>query len=88
MGSHSRCLEYSIGPNQTWYRHTELPFRTACLAVRIYLLPLLTATKPMAGAHEAGCFDGLLFMVRLGRHARCHLVLDTRDWRIFLLADQ
>ena len=74
MEAHS--LEYSIGPNQTWYHHTEFPFRTACLAVRVFLLPLLAATKPMAGADEVGCLDGGVLVVRLGRNPRCQLVLD------------
>jgi hypothetical protein len=74
MGSYS--LGHSIGPNQIWYHHTELPFRIACLALRVFLLPLLAATKPMAGAHQAACLDGRMFVVRLGRYPRCYLVLD------------
>ena len=74
MGSDS--LGDSIGPNQTWYRHTELPFRIACLAVRVFLLPLLAATKPMAGAYQAARLDGRVLMVRLGHYPSCHLVLD------------
>ena len=74
MAFHS--LGYSIGPNQTWYHHTELPYRIGCLAVRVFLLPLLAATKPMVGADQAARLDGRLFVVRLGHYSRCHLVLD------------
>ena len=32
----------------------------------------------MAGAYQAACLDGRMFVVRLGCYARCHLVLDIR----------
>ena len=72
----SDSLGHSIGPNQTWYHPTELPFRIGCLAVRVFLLPLLAATKPMAGAYPAARLDGRVLMVRLGHYPSCHLVLD------------
>ena len=72
----SRSLEYSIGRHPTWYRDTELPFRTDCLAVRVFLLPLLAAANPMAGADEVGCVAGGVLVVRLERNSRGYLVLD------------
>ena len=72
----SCSLGHSFGPIQTRYRHFQLPFRIGCLAVRVFLLPLLAATKSMARADEVGCLDGGVLVVRLGRNPGCHLVLD------------
>jgi hypothetical protein len=69
-------LGHSIGPNQSGHHHFQLSFRIGCLAVRVFLPPLFAATKPMAGALAVACLDGLLFVVRLGRDSRGHLVLD------------
>lgn len=69
-------LDESIGRHQAWCGYIELPYRTGYLAVRVFLLPLFAAKKPMAGTDQAACLDGCVLMVRLGRHARRPLVLD------------
>src|SRR5437867_13177434 len=59
---------------------SPLPARSGeriIVAVRVFSLPLLAATKAMAGADQAGYLDGRVFVVSLGRYARCHLVLDS-----------
>ena len=68
----SDSLGHSIGPNQTWYHHAELPYRIGCLAVHVFLLPLLAATKPMAGAYQAARLDGRVLTIALRPHIKAN----------------
>src|SRR5262245_31008973 len=65
-----------VGTDQVRLCHFQLPHCLGRLAVRLFSVPLPVSTNAMDRAREAGRPAGPLLVVRLGRNAGCHLVLD------------
>ena len=65
-----------VGTDQVGLCHFQFPHCIGRLAVRLFSVPLPISTNAMDRAREAGRPAGPLLVVRLGRNAGCHLVLD------------
>ena len=65
-----------VGTDQVGFCHFQLPHCLGRLAVRLVSVPLPVSTNAMDRAREAGRLACPLLVVRLGRNAGCHLVLD------------
>ena len=65
-----------VGTDQVGLCHFQLPHCIGRLAVRLFSVPLPVSTNAMDRAREAGRPACPLLVVRLGRNAGCHLVLD------------
>ena len=67
----------TVGTDQVGLCHFQLPHCIGRLAVRLFSVPLPVSTNAMDRAREAGLPACPLLVVRLGRNAGCHLVLDV-----------
>jgi hypothetical protein len=79
MGVHSVVAHASgrmVGTDQVGLCHFQLPYCIGRLAVRLFSVPLPVSTNAIDRAREAGRPACPLLVVRLGRNAGCHLVLD------------
>src|ERR1051325_9455365 len=65
-----------VGADQVGLCHFQLPHCVGRLAVRLFSVPLPVPTNAMDRAREAGRPACPLLVVRLGRNAGSHLVLD------------
>ena len=65
-----------VGTDQVGLCHFQLPHCIGRLAVRLFSVPLPVSADAMDRAREAGRLACPLLVVRLGRNAGCHLVLD------------
>src|SRR6266498_2078640 len=65
-----------VGTDQVGLCHFQLPHCIGRLAVRLFSVPLPVSTNAMDRAREAGRTACPLLVVRPGRNAGCHLVLD------------
>ena len=65
-----------VGTDQAGLCYFQLPRCLGRLAVRLVSVPIPVSTNAMDRAREAGRPAGPLLVVRLGRNAGCHLVLD------------
>src|SRR5439155_3858681 len=65
-----------VGTDQVGLCHFQLPHCIGRLAVRLFSVPLPVSTNAMDRAREADRPACPLLVVRLGRNAGCHLVLD------------
>jgi hypothetical protein len=79
MGVNSMVVHASgriVRTDQVGLCHFQLSHCIGPLAVRLFSVPLPVSTNAMDRAREAGRRACPLLVVRLGRNAGCHLVLD------------